>query len=276
MSTADTEVTRRLAEWVCESDFSSVPDAVRGEAARTLLNWMGCAPWGDRRTNPWTSRCGHWAPSWDSRRPRCWAGPSGSDVLHASLLNGLSSHVFDFDDTHLQDHHPSGRAGGVGPGAAGRAPSRLRPGLPPRADPRGRGGVPHRQRRLPGPLRRGLAHHRHRRGVRRRGRRRPPAGTGRSAHVLGAGRSRHPGRRAAGDVRDHAEAVPHRTGGAERPRRRAAGRRGADRLRARHRGAARLRPGAVDETGLRRHLRRPRATATRPCSTPTSPTLAAS
>ena len=43
MSTSEMEVTKRLAEWVCESEFRAVPDDVRREAARTLLNWMGCA-----------------------------------------------------------------------------------------------------------------------------------------------------------------------------------------------------------------------------------------
>ena len=43
MSISDTDVTKRLAEWVCQCDHRDVPDAVRGEAVRTLLNWMGCA-----------------------------------------------------------------------------------------------------------------------------------------------------------------------------------------------------------------------------------------
>ena len=31
------------------------------------------------------------------------------DILHASLMNGISSHVFDFDDTHLKTViHPAG------------------------------------------------------------------------------------------------------------------------------------------------------------------------
>ena len=33
-----------------------------------------------------------------------------TDILNAALLNGISSHVFDFDDTHLKTiiPHPSG------------------------------------------------------------------------------------------------------------------------------------------------------------------------
>ncbi len=39
----------------------------------------------------------------------CWADRNGSDVLHAALLNGISSHVFDYDDTHLKTIiHPAG------------------------------------------------------------------------------------------------------------------------------------------------------------------------
>ncbi len=108
MSTPETEVTKRLAQWVCESDFDTVPDAVRGEAARTLLNWMGCAVGGS----------GHESVDITLRALEPFMGqPQASvlgrtervDVLHASLLNGIGSHVFDFDDTHLQTIiHPAG------------------------------------------------------------------------------------------------------------------------------------------------------------------------
>ena len=108
MSTPETEVTKRLAQWVCESDFDTVPDAVRGEAARTLLNWMGCAVGGS----------GHESVDITLRALEPFMGkPQAAvlgrtervDVLHASLLNGVGSHVFDFDDTHLQTIiHPAG------------------------------------------------------------------------------------------------------------------------------------------------------------------------
>ena len=108
MSTVDTEVTKRLAEWVCESDFSSVPDAVRGEAARTLLNWMGCAVGGSGHESvDITLRA--LGPFMGEPQASVLGRTERADVLHASLLNGLSSHVFDFDDTHLQTIiHPAG------------------------------------------------------------------------------------------------------------------------------------------------------------------------
>ena len=108
MRTTNTEVTKRLAEWVCRSDFSAVPGPVRDEAARTLLNWMGCAVGGS----------GHESVDITLRALGPFMGqPQASvlgrtervDVLHAALLNGVSSHVFDFDDTHLQTIiHPAG------------------------------------------------------------------------------------------------------------------------------------------------------------------------
>lgn len=108
MSTADTEVTRRLAEWVCESDFSSVPAEVRGEAVRTLLNWMGCAVGGSTHESvDITLRA--LGPFMGRPQASVLGRTERADVLHASLLNGLSSHVFDFDDTHLQTIiHPAG------------------------------------------------------------------------------------------------------------------------------------------------------------------------
>ena len=108
MSTPEPEVTKRLAEWVCRSDFDTVPGPVRDEAARTLLNWMGCAVGGSS----------HESVDITLRALRPFMGqPQASvlgrvervDVLHAALLNGVSSHVFDFDDTHLRTIiHPAG------------------------------------------------------------------------------------------------------------------------------------------------------------------------
>ena len=108
MSTSELEVTRRLAEWVCESDFQTVPDPVREEAARTLLNWMGCAVGGSRHESvDITLRA--LGPFMGQPQASVLGRAERADVLHASLLNGISSHVFDFDDTHLRTIiHPAG------------------------------------------------------------------------------------------------------------------------------------------------------------------------
>ena len=37
------EVTRTLARYLVGSRFTDIPQAVKHEAARALLNWAGCA-----------------------------------------------------------------------------------------------------------------------------------------------------------------------------------------------------------------------------------------
>ena len=97
------DITRTLASYVVAARYSDVPEAVRKEAVRSLLNWAGCAIGGS----------GHEAAA---VQPFAGAPESGIlgrteriDVLNAALLNGISSHVFDFDDTHLKTIiHPAG------------------------------------------------------------------------------------------------------------------------------------------------------------------------
>ncbi|MDE0034284.1 MAG: MmgE/PrpD family protein, partial [Deltaproteobacteria bacterium] len=108
MSTSEMEVTKRLAEWVCESEFSSVPEDVGHEAARTLLNWMGCAVGGSRHESV-DIALRALGPFMGQPQASVLGRAEKVDVLHAALLNGIGSHVFDFDDTHLQTIiHPAG------------------------------------------------------------------------------------------------------------------------------------------------------------------------
>lgn len=103
-----TAVTRTLARYVVEADYADVPEAVRKEAVRSLLNWAGCAIGGsgheavDRALAAVSPFAGTAEAGILGRRERI-------DVLNAALLNGISSHVFDFDDTHLKTIiHPAG------------------------------------------------------------------------------------------------------------------------------------------------------------------------
>jgi 2-methylcitrate dehydratase PrpD len=101
-------VTKTLARYVVDAQYSDVPSAVRKEAVRSLLNWAGCAIGGS----------GHEAVNRALRAVTPFAGApeagilgrsERTDVLNAALLNGISSHVFDFDDTHLKTIiHPAG------------------------------------------------------------------------------------------------------------------------------------------------------------------------
>jgi 2-methylcitrate dehydratase PrpD len=103
-----TDVTRRLARYIVSAKSQDLPESVRKEGARTLLNWMGCAIGGSR----------HETVDIAISALKPFSGPAQAsvlgrherlDVMHAALMNGISSHIFDFDDTHLKTIiHPAG------------------------------------------------------------------------------------------------------------------------------------------------------------------------
>jgi 2-methylcitrate dehydratase PrpD len=96
-----TKVTRELARYIVESEHTDIPESARCEAVRSVVNWLGCAVGGahheavecalaalaDYQALPHATVLG--------RRERL-------DAAHAALVNGVASHVFDFDDTHLR------------------------------------------------------------------------------------------------------------------------------------------------------------------------------
>jgi 2-methylcitrate dehydratase PrpD len=102
------EVTKTLAKFVVESGYADIPGKVRHEATRSVLNWLGCAVGG----------CRHETIDVALAALMPFAGPAQAtvlgrgerlDIMHAALVNGISSHVFDFDDTHLKTViHPGG------------------------------------------------------------------------------------------------------------------------------------------------------------------------
>jgi 2-methylcitrate dehydratase PrpD len=102
------DVTRKLARWVVDVKPEVVPEAVHKEGVRTLLNWVGCALGGARMESVEISIA--------AMQP--FSGPGQAtilgrterlDILNASLVNGISSHALDFDDTHLKTViHPGG------------------------------------------------------------------------------------------------------------------------------------------------------------------------
>jgi 2-methylcitrate dehydratase PrpD len=103
-----TGVTRALARYVVGARYADIPAPVRKEAQRTLLNWMGCAVGGSRHETL-DAAIGALAPFSGPAQASVLGRRERMDILHASLLNGISSHVFDFDDTHLKTViHPAG------------------------------------------------------------------------------------------------------------------------------------------------------------------------
>ena len=108
MSSPKAGATRALAAYTVATSFESLPSAVVQEAKRALLDWAGCTVGGS--AHPAVER------AWKAVGPFAGApqatllGRSAkTDALHAALLNGIASHVFDFDDTHPGCLvHPSG------------------------------------------------------------------------------------------------------------------------------------------------------------------------
>ncbi len=93
-------VTRLLARYAVGGQFADIPAAVRREAARTLLNWVGCAIGGSQNeTVPIAISA--LAPFFGPAQATILGRKERADILHAALINGISSHVLDFDDTHM-------------------------------------------------------------------------------------------------------------------------------------------------------------------------------
>lgn len=102
------DVTRRLARYVVSARFEDLPAGVRTEAARTILNWVGCAVGGSRHETV-DKAIAALSPFSGPAQAAVLGRHERMDVLHAALMNGISSHVFDFDDTHLRTViHPAG------------------------------------------------------------------------------------------------------------------------------------------------------------------------
>ena len=101
-----TGVTRTLARYLVESRYADIPAPVRHEAARALLNCVGCAIGSSRHE---TVEIALAALREFSGPPQAGILGRGErlDILNAALINGISTHVLDFDDTHARAVHPS-------------------------------------------------------------------------------------------------------------------------------------------------------------------------
>jgi 2-methylcitrate dehydratase PrpD len=105
---APPDVTRILARWIIGAKYEALPQPVRREALRTMLNWTGCAVGGARHeTLDIALRA--LSPFAGAGQATVLGRKERLDVMHAALMNGISSHSFDYDDTHLRTLiHPAG------------------------------------------------------------------------------------------------------------------------------------------------------------------------
>jgi 2-methylcitrate dehydratase PrpD len=102
------EVTRTLARFIVNHRYPDVPQKVRHEATRSFLNWVGCAVGASRHET--AERALAALSEFSGPREATVLGRGDKlDIMLAALLNGITSHTFDFDDTHLRSViHPSG------------------------------------------------------------------------------------------------------------------------------------------------------------------------
>ena len=101
-------VTQILARYLVQARPEDLPANVRKEGTRSFLNWMGVAVGGSH----------HETVDHTLAALKPFAGPPQAnivgrrdklDAVNASLVNGISSHIFDYDDTHLKTIiHPAG------------------------------------------------------------------------------------------------------------------------------------------------------------------------
>ncbi len=106
--TAPPEVTRILAKYIVNAKLPDIPAPVRKEAARTLLNWVGCTL-GGSRNEAVAIAISALSPFFGPAQATVLGRKERVDVFNAALLNGISSHILDYDDTHLRTViHPAG------------------------------------------------------------------------------------------------------------------------------------------------------------------------
>src|SRR4030095_10931267 len=90
--------TRTLASYVVAHRWEDIPDDVRHEAKRAIINMVGCAIGGSPHPAVATA-IRALRPMSGERTASIIGRVERFDPLHASLMNGISSHVEDYDDT---------------------------------------------------------------------------------------------------------------------------------------------------------------------------------
>lgn len=102
------DVTGALARYIVGARYEDLPANVRKEGARTLLNWVGCAVGGSHHETV-DKAVAALSPFSGKPEANVLGRREKLDIVTAALMNGISSHVFDYDDTHLKTIiHPAG------------------------------------------------------------------------------------------------------------------------------------------------------------------------
>ncbi len=100
------DVTGILARYIVNARFADIPQNVRHEASRALLNALGCAI-GSARHETVENALAAIKDFSGPPQAAVFGRSERLDALHAALINGISMHVLDYDDTHARAVHPS-------------------------------------------------------------------------------------------------------------------------------------------------------------------------
>lgn len=102
--------TKVLANWAISLTASKLPSPVKDAAVRSLYNWIGCAIGGSQ--HPTVTKLYDALSPFQGLATASLLGHGGerrTDPQLACLVNGVASHVHDYDDTHLATIiHPTG------------------------------------------------------------------------------------------------------------------------------------------------------------------------
>lgn len=101
-------ITRTVAKWIVQSQANDIPAAVRKEAVRSVLNSVG-ATVGGSADDAIHRALRALLPFSGPPKANLFGRAERMDALNAALINGISSHVLDYDDTELNTIiHPAG------------------------------------------------------------------------------------------------------------------------------------------------------------------------
>jgi len=101
MSDADPQVTALLARFVLETSIEAIPENVRREGIRSLVNIIGCALGGSRHdavNKAWAAL----QPFSGGEQVTLIGRSQRADALTAAFINTLSCSINSFDDTHAE------------------------------------------------------------------------------------------------------------------------------------------------------------------------------
>jgi 2-methylcitrate dehydratase PrpD len=94
-------VAQHVGRFIAASRWDDVPETVRTEGKRSLLNFIGCAI-GSARSEPVETALGVLMGLSGAERVTLPGRRERLDMLSAAFINAIAGNLLDYDDTHLQ------------------------------------------------------------------------------------------------------------------------------------------------------------------------------